>query len=122
MTITDSIKLFDGELKLMELLWASEPISAKQLSLLAGDKVGWNKNTTYTVIKKLVEKGIILRTEPNFICSSLVKKEAVVKAETNSLIEKLYDGSKKAFFAAFLQDESLSEDDIAALKAMIEKR
>lgn len=106
----------------MELLWASEPISAKQLSLLAGDKVGWNKNTTYTVIKKLVEKGIILRTEPNFICSSLVKKEAVVKAETNSLIEKLYDGSKKAFFAAFLQDESLSEDDIAALKAMIEKR
>ena len=122
MTITDSIKLFDGELKLMELLWTNEPISAKQLSLLAGDKVGWNKNTTYTVIKKLVEKGIVLRTEPNFICSSLVKKEAMVKAETNSLIEKLYDGSKKAFFAAFLQDESLSEDDIAALKAMIEKR
>ena len=118
----DSIKLFDGELKLMELLWANEPVSAKQLSILAEDRIGWNKNTTYTVIKKLVKKNVILRAEPNFICSSLIKKEDVVKAETDSLIEKLCNGSRKAFFAAFLQDENLSQEDIAALKAMIEKR
>lgn len=118
----DSIKLFDSELKLMEILWANEPISAKQLSLLAKDQIGWNKNTTYTIIKKLIDKEIILRKEPNFICTSLIKKEDVRKAETDSLIDKLYDGSKKAFFAAFLQSESLSDEDIAELKAMIEKR
>ncbi|HWQ79050.1 MAG TPA: BlaI/MecI/CopY family transcriptional regulator [Anaerovoracaceae bacterium] len=117
----DSIKLFDGELKLMELLWVNEPVSAKQLSMLAEDRIGWNKNTTYTVIKKLMNKKVILRTEPNFICSSLIKKEDVVKAETDSLIEKLCNGSRKAFFAAFLQDENLSKEDIAELKAMIEK-
>lgn len=118
----DSNKLFDSELKLMELLWEKEPISAKQLSLLAKDQIGWNKNTTYTIIKKLVDKEAIQREEPNFICTSLIKKEDVGKAETNSLIDKLYNGSKKAFFAAFLQSEALSDEDIAELKAMIEKR
>lgn len=118
----EQIKLFDSELKLMELLWAHEPVSAKQLSLLAEQKIGWNKNTTYTIIKKLIEKNIILRTEPNFICTSLVNKKAVRSAETKSLITKLFGGSKKAFFAALLEDESLTEEDLAELKDMIEKR
>lgn len=118
----NSIKLFDSELKLMELLWEKEPISAKQLSLLAKEEIGWNKNTTYTIIKKLIDKEAVLREEPNFVCTSLIKKEDVRKAETIALIDKLYNGSKKAFFAAFIQSESLSDEDIAELKAMIEKR
>jgi predicted transcriptional regulator len=118
----DPIKLFDSELKLMEILWEHEPISAKQLSLFATEQVGWNKNTTYTIIKKLIDKQAILREEPNFICTTLIKKEDVRKAETDSLIDKLYNGSKKAFFAAFLQNESLSEKELSDLKAMIEKR
>lgn len=118
----DTIKLFEGELKLMELLWANEPISAKELSLLAKERIGWNKNTTYTIIKKLIDKEVVLRKEPNFICSSLIKKEDVRKAETDSLIDRLYNGSKKVFFASFLQSESLSEEEIVELKAMIEKR
>ena len=116
------IKLFDSELKLMEILWASEPISAKQLHVLVTEKIGWNKNTTYTILKKLIEKKVILREDPNFICSTLIKKEDIQRAETESLIAKLYDGSKKAFFAAFLENESLSDTDIADIKAMIEKR
>lgn len=115
-------KLFDSELKLMELLWAREPVSAKQLSLLAEEEIGWNKNTTYTVIKKLIEKGVILRTEPNFMCTSLVDKKAVRSAETKSLIGKFFGGSKKAFFAALLEDESLTDEELAELKDMIEKR
>lgn len=116
------MKLFDSELKLMALIWSYEPVSAKDLRVLATEQIGWNKNTTYTVLKKLVEKEAVKRTDPGFICVSLVKKEEVGRAETESLIEKLYGGSKKAFFAAFLEDEQLSNDELAALKAMIEKK
>lgn len=118
----DTVKLFDSELKLMELLWENEPATAKKLSLLAKESFGWNKNTTYTVIKKLVGKQAIRREEPDFICTSLVKKDDVIKAETSTLIDKLFDGSKKAFFSALINDNSLSEEDIAQIKAMIEKR
>ncbi|MBC2722861.1 MAG: BlaI/MecI/CopY family transcriptional regulator, partial [Desulfosporosinus sp.] len=61
------------------------------------------------------------RTEPNFICTSLVQKAEVRKAETQSLIDKLYNGSKKAFFASFIEDD-LSEDELEMLKKLIEKR
>jgi Predicted transcriptional regulator len=118
----ESVKLFDSELKLMELMWEHEPISAKELSLLANNRIGWNKNTTYTVLKKLIEKGVIKRDEPNFMCSSQIKKEEIQKAETASLIEKLYSGSKKAFFAAFLENETISKEELSELKALIDKR
>jgi len=114
-------KLFDAELRLMEVIWEREPVSAKELSLMAAERFGWNKNTTYTVIKRLIEKDVLRREEPGFICSSRVGKDTVRKAETNTLIDKLFGGSKKAFFAAFA-DEKLSEDEVEALKALIEKK
>lgn len=116
------IKLYDSELKVMELVWKHEPISAKDLSVLANVEYEWNKNTTYTVIKKLLDKNVILRTEPNFMCTSLIKREDVQKAETNQLINRLYQGSKKAFFAAFLQDETLTQDEYEELKELINKK
>lgn len=117
----ESVKLFDSELKIMDIVWDKEPISAKEISLIAADTIGWNKNTTYTIIKKLIEKNAIKRTEPNFLCTSLVKKEDIQKAETQSLIDKLYNGSKKAFFAAFI-DDNISDDELKMLKKLIEKR
>ena len=113
--------IFDSELKLMEIVWAHEPISAKELSLFASEKMGWNKNTTYTVIKRLIEKQVLSREEPGFICRSLIKRTEVQKEQANSLIEKLFDGSKKNFFAAFA-DEKLDEDEIAELKKLIERQ
>lgn len=115
------IKLYDSELKIMDIIWEKEPVSAKEISLIAADIVGWNKNTTYTIIKKLIEKNAIERMEPNYVCTSLVKKEDVQKAETQNLIDKLYNGSRKAFFAAFIE-ENISDDEFAELKKMIEKR
>jgi predicted transcriptional regulator len=117
----ETVKLFDSELKIMDIVWEKEPISAKEISLIAADTIGWNKNTTYTIIKKLIEKEALVRTEPNFICTSLIKKGEVQKAETMNLIDKLYYGSKKAFFAAFIE-ENISEDELAELKKLIEKR
>lgn len=115
-------KIFDSEFKLMELLWEHEPISAKELSLIAAERIGWNKNTTYTIIKKLVEKKAVLRNEPNFICTSLVKKDDILRSETKGLIEKFFDGSKKALFSALLEDETLTQNELDELKAMLEKR
>lgn len=115
------IKLYDSELKIMDIIWEKEPVSAKEISLIAADIVGWNKNTTYTIIKKLIEKNAIERMEPNYVCTSLVKKEDVQKAETQNLIDKLYNGSRKAFFAAFIE-ENISDDEFAELKKMVEKR
>jgi len=114
-------KLFDAELRLMEIIWEREPISAKEISVIATEQFDWNKNTTYTVIKRLIEKEVLRRDEPGFICSSIIKRDDVRKAETNTLIEKLFGGSKKAFFAAFA-DEKLSSDEVEALKALIEKK
>jgi predicted transcriptional regulator len=118
----DTVKLFDSELKVMEIIWERGPISAKEISLILGELIGWNKNTTYTIIKKLIEKDIILREEPNFICFAKLKKEQVQSAETKSLIEKLYQGSKKAFFAAFIQNEKLSKEDLEELKKLIDQQ
>lgn len=115
-------KLFDSEFRLMELLWTREPVTAKELSLAAGEEFGWNKNTTYTVIKKLVDKGVVKRTEPGFLCEAIIKRGEVERTERDSLINKLYGGSKRAFFAAFLQDEDLSDDDIEELRRMIARR
>lgn len=118
----DAVKLYDSELKVMEIIWEREPINAKEISKILSESIGWNKNTTYTIIKKLIEKEVLLREEPNFICSSKLKREHVQSAETRSLIEKLYQGSKKAFFAAFLQNEKLSVEELEELKKMIDEQ
>ncbi len=115
-------KIFDSEIKVMEIVWENEPISAKNISLIAAEAIGWNKNTTYTVIKKLEKKGFIKRTEPNFICTSLFSRDEIQKFETQTLVDKLFGGSKKALFSALLDDEKLSSNDIKELRDMIEKR
>lgn len=115
-------KLFDSELKVMELIWQNEPVSAKELSILAEREYSWNKNTTYTVIKKIEAKGYIKRGEPGFICTSLVSREEVCKSETRGLIDKLFGGSRKALFSALIEDEELTREEIEALRDMIDKR
>lgn len=115
-------KIFDSEIKIMELVWQYEPISAKELSVLAGERIGWNKNTTYTVIKKLQSKGFIKREDPGFICTSIVSRSEICRSETQNLIEKLFNGSKKALFSSLLDDESLSQKDIDELRSMIERK
>ena len=114
-------KLFDAELRLMEMIWESEPVSAKEISRMALEEFGWNKNTTYTVIKRLIEKEVLRRQEPGFICRSLVKKGDIQRLETETLITKLFGGSKKAFFSA-LADQELSVEELEALAELIEKK
>lgn len=115
-------KLFDSEAKVMEILWKEGPLPAKEISLIAADQIGWNKNTTYTVIKKLEAKGFIRRDEPGFMCTPLITETDIRKNETSSLLKRFFGGSRKALFSALIEDEELTESEIKELKDMIDKR
>lgn len=114
-------KLFDSEAKVMEIIWEKSPISAKDISLIASEKIGWNKNTTYTVIKKLEAKGFIRREDPGFICTPLVSQSQMQKVEVASLVKKIFGGSRKALFSALLEDEPLTEEELRELRKLIDK-
>lgn len=115
------IKLFDSELKVMTVLWREGDVTARQIAAVLQEEVGWNVNTTYTLIKRCIKKGAIRRTEPNFMCRALITKEQVQEAETNELIDKIYDGSADKLFAALLGRKKLSAEQIDKLKAIVEE-
>ena len=114
------IKLFDSELKVMNVLWREGDRTAKEISDILKAETNWNMNTTYTVIKKCIAKGAIERSEPGFLCHALIPKESVQEAETDELIGKLYDGSVDKLFAALLGRKKLSAEQINRLKQMVE--
>lgn len=115
-------KLFDSEAKVMEIIWDKGSVSAKEISLIAAQSIGWNKNTTYTVIKKLEAKGFIRRDDPGFVCTPLVSRDEMQKVEAKSLLNRVFGGSRKALFSALLEDEQLSENEIDELRKLIDKR
>ncbi|MDE6814567.1 MAG: BlaI/MecI/CopY family transcriptional regulator [Lachnospiraceae bacterium] len=112
-------KLFDSELKVMDVLWKEGDSTAKHIAEILGKEVGWNVNTTYTLIKRCIKKGAIVRSEPNFMCHALILKEEVQEAETDELINKIYDGSADKLFAALLGRKKLSADQIEKLKQIV---
>ncbi len=114
-----AVKLFDSELKIMEVLWREGDLTAKKISDILNEEIGWNMNTTYTVIKKCIAKGAVLRSEPNFRCHALISREEVQQAETDELIGKLFDGSADLLFASLLNHKRLSKEQLAKLKRMI---
>ena len=115
------IKLFDSELKVMDVLWKRGDTPAKEIARTLTDDLGWNVNTTYTLIKRCMKKGAIERSEPGFLCHALIPKSAVQEAETDELINKIYDGSADKLFAALLGRKKLSAERRAALKELSAK-
>lgn len=115
-------KLYDSEAKVMEIIWNNGSLPAKEISLIAADSIGWNKNTTYTIIKKLVAKGFIRRDDPGFVCTPLVSQAEMQKTEAKSLLNRVFGGSRKALFSALLEDEDLSESEISELRKLIDDK
>ncbi len=113
------IKLGDAELKVMNVLWNEGDCTAKHISDILSERVGWNMNTTYTLIKRCIKKGAIERSEPNFMCQALVSREAVQETETNELLDKLFDGSADKLFAALVGRKDLSPEQIRRLKKIV---
>lgn len=114
-------KIFNSELKLLELLWDNGKMAAKDIAVQAKEQVGWSKTTTYTVLKKCVEKGLIEREEPGFLCRAIVTREEAQKRETQSLIDRMYDGKADLLVASLLEGEVLSADGIERLRRLVEE-
>ena len=114
-----AVKLFDSELKVMDVLWKEGDMPAKQISDILKESTGWNMNTTYTVIKKCIAKGAIERREPNFLCHALIARDVVQAAETEELLHKLFDSSPDLLFASLLGHQKLSKAQIDNLRRMV---
>lgn len=113
------IKLFDSELKVMDVLWKEGDTPAKKISDVLKERVGWNMNTTYTLIKRCIAKSAIKRMEPNFLCHALIPQEQVQEQETTELINKVFDGSADLLFASLLNRKNLSAEEIERLKQIV---
>ena len=111
-------KLFDAELRFMEILWANQPVSSGALARLCQEQLGWKRTTTYTVLKKLCERGI-LQNEGSTV-TSLVKKEEVQCAESAAVVDKTFDGSLPRFVAAFLNSKPISDAEAAEIRALLD--
>ena len=112
-------KLFDSELKVMDVLWREGDAPARHIAQVLTDEVGWNVNTTYTLIKRCIKKGAIERLEPGFLCHALVSKAQVQESETTELINKVFDGSADMLFASLLSRKTLSAEEIQRLKKLV---
>lgn len=114
-------KLVDSELKIMNVIWREGDLTAKRIAEILKEETGWNVNTTYTLIKRCIEKGAVERQEPNFVCHALIPREAVQEAETQSLLDRIFDGSASMLFASLLSGKRLSRQEIDEMRQMIDE-
>lgn len=115
----DTPKVHEGEYRFCLILWEHEPVKSKELVRLCREKLGWKETTTYTVMKRLSERGVV--KNENTIVTSLVSKDEIQAAEIDALVEKTFEGSLPAFVAAFTRHQKLSEQEIDAVQAMIDR-
>ena len=121
-TKDDVIRLHEGELNVMELLWSNKALAAKDIAKIIKEYIGWEKNTTYTVIKRLIDKGAIEREDPGFICRAIISKSTIQEIETKALLDKIYNGSLSNFIATYLVNQEFSSSDIAELKKITNRK
>lgn len=115
----DAPKIFDSELKFCEILWTHEPVKSSELVRLCADELGWKKSTTYTVIKRLTERGVV-HTE-NAVVTALVNREDVQSAESRAFVERNFSGSLPGFLNAFVGGKGLTAAEADELRRMIDK-
>lgn len=112
-------KLFPSELHVMNVLWAKGPTTAKEIADILGESVGWSKTTTYTVIKKCLDKGAITREDPGFVCTAVITKQEIRRQETEELLDRFFGGRADRLVASLFEDGGLSPEEIARLWQMI---
>lgn len=112
-------KVFESEYRFCLILWKNEGASAAALARLCAAELGWSRTTTYTVIKRLSERGV-LKTEDGAV-RSLVSKDEVQAAEIDEMVEKTFEGSLPAFVAAFTRHQRLSDAELDEVQRMIDR-
>ncbi|MBQ6789700.1 MAG: BlaI/MecI/CopY family transcriptional regulator [Clostridia bacterium] len=112
-------KVFESEYRFCLILWENEPVKSSKLVELCKERLGWKPTTTYTVIKRLAERGV-LKNEKTVV-TSLVSKDEVRAAELNEMVEKTFEGSLPAFVAAFTKHSKISDADVDEIQKMIDR-
>ena len=112
-------KMHEGEYRFCLILWEHEPVSAGDLARLCADQLGWKRTTIYTIIKRLGERGVLQNDDGTVI--SLVYKDDAQAYEIDELLEKKFEGSLPAFFAAFTKRQDVSDTDLDELQTMIDR-
>ena len=110
-------KIFDSELRLCEILWEHQPVKSSELVQLCAQRLGWKKSTTYTVIKRLTERGVV-QTE-NAVVTARVSRDEVQRAESRAFVERNFSGSLPGFLNAFVGGRGLSAEEADELRRMI---
>jgi len=114
----DELKLCESDFRFMDIVWENEPVSSGKLVELCFDKLGWKKSTTYTVLKKLCEKGFAKNEAA--VVTSLVSRDKVVAFESERVVDRAFGGSLPSFLAAFLGGKTISEQEAAEIKKLID--
>lgn len=114
----DKFNLCESEYRFASIVWENEPLGSGELAKLCREKLGWKKSTTYTVLKKLCQRGILKNQES--IVTSIVKKEQVQKFESEQFVEKTFGGSLPQFITSFMNGKKLSKTDVENLKKLID--
>ena len=112
-------KIYDSEYRFCQILWEHEPVKSRELVRLCQEQLGWKAATTYTVIKRLSQRGVLKNEDT--IVTSLVSKEAVQAAELEELVDKTFGGSLPAFVAALTRHQKISDQEIDEVQAMIDR-
>lgn len=113
------VELHQAEYKFMEVIWANEPVNSTALVKLCDEQLGWKKSTTYTVLRKLCQRGILRNDDA--IVVAVAKREQVQKFESQQVVERSFGGSLPAFVNAFLSEKKLSREEAEELKKLIEE-
>ena len=111
-------KIFESEYRFCLILWEHEPINSTRLVELCKENLGWSKATTYTVIRRLIERGVV--KNENAVVTSLVSKEEAQKSRLDEMVEETFEGSMPAFIAAFSKSKRLSKDEVEQLRQLID--
>ena len=112
-------KVFESEYRFCLILWENEPINSTKLAKLCNEKLGWSRTTTYTVIRRLSDRGVV--KNENAVVTSLVSKDQVQTAEIDELVEKTFQGSIPAFIAAFTKRKKLSGEEVEEIRRMLDR-
>ena len=111
-------KIFESEYRFCLILWEQEPVNSTRLVELCRDRLGWSKATTYTVIRRLAERGV-LKNE-NATVTSLISKEQAQRSRLQEMMEETFEGSVPAFLAAFSKSKKLTREEVSQLQSMID--
>ena len=110
-------KIFESEYRFCLILWKNEPIASAQLAKLCKEELGWSRTTTYTVIKRLSDRGVVKNEDS--VVTSLISKEEAQISQMDEMLEKTFEGSVPAFIAALAKREKLSKKDVEEIRKII---